>query len=104
MGFNPKAKMDADKARELHRLRGAGYTYPMLCREFGISGTQVGRILSGEQWHDVWLEFHDPAALNARDLAKVVEVPQGKKEQLDELWETLVVPAASKPDDPPTNT
>lgn len=55
-----KNKLPRESVRRLHQLRQSGWTYPMLCREFHISSTQVGRILSGEQRHDVWLEFHDP--------------------------------------------
>ncbi len=56
----PSNKLLRPDVRRLHMLRAKGWTYPQLCREFGITSTQVGRILSGEQWQDVWLEFHDP--------------------------------------------
>jgi hypothetical protein len=61
----PSNKLLRHNVRRLHQLRELGWTYPQLCREFGVTSTQVGRILSGEQWQDVWLEFRDPEKYEA---------------------------------------
>jgi len=47
------ARLTEDDVRELKRLRGQGFTQVRLAARFGISQTNVSRILRGEAWPHV---------------------------------------------------
>lgn len=53
-GRNGRAKLDAEKVRELRAARAEGATAPALAKRFGISIRAVFKILSGESWS--WVE------------------------------------------------
>lgn len=74
------SKLIEAEVRGIHIHRKEGWTYPMLCKEYGISNTQVQRILSGMQWREIWLEYHDPDKLAAEK--RMAEMPEPSSEEL----------------------
>lgn len=89
-------KLTGEDVKAIHLAHQRGYTQPMLCREFGVSSSQVGRILNGTQWREVWEEFYDPAAANRRALDRIgVEPPTEVAAELDALFKGLVKPTTS---------
>lgn len=47
---NPAAKLTAPVVEELRSLRGCGYSLRDLACRFGVSKSQVARIVSGDSW------------------------------------------------------
>ena len=50
---NPKAKLDDDKVREIHRRRSAGEEGKTLAQEFGVSCQTISHIMRGRSWSHV---------------------------------------------------
>lgn len=88
----PNAKLTAQDVRDIHTLRGRGVKLAPLCRQFGISSTQLERILNGTQWKEVWLEFNDPEAFEKWKALKAgdIDVPEEKQKEYGDILLSFV--------------
>lgn len=97
----PNAKLTEADIRQIHNCRKAGYTHVMLCQEFGISSTQLARILNGTQWREIWLEFNDPLRrAEEQNKGPLKDPPPEWAEQMDKELEQFIYkpPAAGAGD------
>lgn len=86
-------KLTYGQVQDIRTLYAAGSTQGALCREYGVSVVQIGRIVRGEVWNDAGSAVRQAApaidvqAALARSLAVQAEVTGASVE-------SLVVPAS----------
>ena len=51
--YSGASKLDADKVRQIRKMREAGATYPQIASKFGVKRGAVGDIIRGKTWAHV---------------------------------------------------
>ena len=88
------AKLTAEDVRLIREYYGEGATQGQLCRHYGVSVGQIGRIVRGESWAGKAADGMKAAAEAARSLARVQAM------LADEPVEAPAMPRAAPPPSP----
>jgi hypothetical protein len=67
------AKLNASQVAEIRQLYEEGWSQGRLCREYGMSIGQIGRIVRGESWRDYRMPDRIPTEEEVQASAKRLE-------------------------------